>query len=122
LSSSSSSQTHKRQNTQKNNKKKPKKGRSLPSISYSTLSFLAPAFALSLQVFFPGIFFFTIKKKKKKHKEKKTIEKKIYVEKGKRLPSSSHSAFSLLALTYALSLLHFCFKCFVLALFSSQAK
>jgi hypothetical protein len=82
---------------------------------------LAPTFALSLQVFFPGIFFFS-RKKKKKHKEKKTIEKKIYVKKGKRLPSSSHSAFSLLALTYALSLLHFCFKCFVLALFSSQAK
>ncbi len=59
-----------------------------------------------------------------KHREDKTHKKitKKNQNKGGSLPSSSHSAFSLLAPTYALLLLHFHFKCFLLASSSSQVK
>jgi hypothetical protein len=69
----------------------------------------------------PSIFFFT-SKIKKNTKKKKTIEKQKYVERGRSLPSSSHSTFSLLAPTFALLLLHFHFKHFFLASSSSQVE
>jgi len=68
-------------------------------------------------VFYFGILFFS-----SIIKEKKTIEKKKNVKKGRSLPSNSHSALSLLALASALPLLHFRFKHFLLASSSSQAK
>jgi hypothetical protein len=55
-------------------------------------------------------------------KKKKTIEKKRNVEKGGNFPSSSHSAFSLLALASTLPLLPFCFKRFFLASSSFQVE
>jgi hypothetical protein len=70
-------------------------------------------------VFSLGIFFFS-SRRKKKHKEKKTIEKKKNAKKGGSLPSSSHSAFSLLVPAFAFLLLHFRFKSFLLTSF--QAK
>jgi len=67
-------------------------------------------------------FYFQAKEKTHTHKEKKTIEKKIYVKKRGSLPSSSHSALSLLTPTSTLLLLHLFFKCFLLASSFSQAK
>jgi hypothetical protein len=61
-------------------------------------------------------FFFSSKIKKKNHREEKKCKE------GGSFPSSSHSAFSLLALAFALPLLPFCFKRFLLAFSSSQAK
>jgi hypothetical protein len=48
--------------------------------------------------------------------------KKKYAKKGGSLLSSSCFAFSLLVLAFTLSLLHFRFKCFFLASYSSQTK
>jgi hypothetical protein len=126
LSSSSSFQTQRRKNTQENNKKNQKKGGSLLSSSHFALSLLALAFAFPFlhfcfKCFFLASFFSQVGKKKR-HKGKKTIEKKKYVEKGGSLPSSSCSTFSLLAPALAFSLLHFCFKCFLLAFFSFCLK
>jgi Na+/H+ antiporter NhaD/arsenite permease-like protein len=81
--------------------------------------FCPPASALLFQTLFPGIFLFSSKRKEKKNKGKKTIKKKKKAEKGGRLLSSSCFAFSLLALTFGLMFLHFCFKHFLLASFSS---
>jgi hypothetical protein len=63
----------------------------------------------------------SLAKEKKNTQKKKTIEKKIYAEKGGNLPSSSHFALLLLAPTSVVKLLNFCFKCFVVASSSSQA-
>jgi len=82
--------------------------------------FCPPTFALPFQVFSLGIFFFL--SKKKKHKEEKTIEKKKYADKGRSLPSSSHSALSLLASASTFLLLHFHFKRFFLASSSYQIE
>jgi hypothetical protein len=107
-----------------NKKKFAEKGRSLPSSSHSAFSFLAPASGLPLLHFHFKCFllasFFSQVEEKKNTKKKKTIEKKKNAEKGGSLPSSSHSAFSLLAPTFAFLLLHFHFKHFLLT--SSQAK
>jgi hypothetical protein len=86
----------------------------------SVFSFLVPASALLLSYFHFKCFF--LASSYSQTKEKKTIEKKTYAEKGGSLPLSSRFAFSLLTPTSALSLLHFHFKCFPLASSSSQAK
>jgi len=59
-----------------------------------------------------------------KHRKDQTHNKttKKNQEKGGSLPLSSCSALSLLAPTFALSLLHFCFKCFLLASSSFQVE
>jgi hypothetical protein len=67
-------------------------------------------------MFSPSIFLFSSRKKEKKTKKKKNAEK------GRSFPLSSHSTLSLLAPTFALLLLPFCFKHFLLASFSSQVK
>jgi type III secretory pathway component EscR len=64
-----------------------------------------------------GIFFFSSKRK-----EKKTIEKKKNAEKRGSFPPSSYFALSLLAPTFAFSLLPFCFKCFFLLFFCFQVE
>jgi len=108
-------------------KKKCRKGRELTfklplCLLIIGYRFYPPTFALSFQVFYSCIFFFSSKRKKKKHKEKETIEKKKKAEKGRNLPSSSRSALSLLALASAFPLLHFHFKCFLLTSSSFQAE
>ncbi len=102
--------------------KNAEKGRSFLSSSYFALSLLAPAFALSLLPFcfkcfllasfcFQAIFF------------KKTIEKKKNAKKGGNFtPSSSHSTLLLLAPTSSLLFLSFCFKCFLLGIFSFLSR
>jgi hypothetical protein len=55
------------------------------------------------------------KQRKKNHREEKNAEK------GGNFPSSSHFALSFLALDFALPLLPFCFKRFLLTSFFSQA-
>jgi flagellar biosynthesis protein FlhB len=77
---------------------------------------LAATSTLLFQTLSPNIFFFS-----NKRKEKKTIEKKRNVEKGGSFPSSSHFTISFLAFIFALSLLSFYFKRFLLASSSSQA-
>jgi hypothetical protein len=54
--------------------------------------------------------------------EKKKHTKKTYAEKGGSLPSSSRSTLSFLALAFALLLLPFHFKHFLLTSFSFQTK
>jgi len=63
----------------------------------------------------PSIVFFS-SKRKKNHRTKKNSKKE------RSLPLSSHFALSFLAPTSTLLLLPFCFKCFLLASFSSQPK
>jgi hypothetical protein len=77
-------------------------------------------FAFLFQTLSRSIFFFSSKKKK----QKKTIEKKKIVEKGRSLPSSSRSTLSLLAPTFPLLFMPFCFKRFLLGIsfFSSKRK
>jgi len=59
-----------------------------------------------------------------KHRKDKTHNKttKENQEKGRSLPLNSCSTLSLLAPTFAFSLLHFCFKCFLLASSSFQVE
>jgi len=57
-----------------------------------------------------------------KEKKKKTIEKKKNVEKGRSFPLSSCFALSLCALVFALLLIPFCFKQFLLASFFFQVE
>ncbi len=64
-------------------------------------------------------FFFFSNTKETKHTRK---QQKKDQKKGGSLPSSSHSALSLLALASAFLFLHFCFKCFFLASSSFQVK
>jgi hypothetical protein len=61
-------------------------------------------------------------KEKKNIKEKKNHREEKLCRKGKELTSSSHFALSLLATASTLPLLHFCFKCFLLASSCSKAK
>jgi len=117
LPSSFYSQTQRRQNTQFFFKKNEKKGGNLFSSSHSALSLLAPTFPLLFPTLSPSTFFFSSRKK-----EKKTIEKKKNVEKGRSFPLSSYSALSLCAFVFALLLLPFCFKHFLLASSSFQVK
>jgi hypothetical protein len=65
----------------------------------------------------PNIFFFSSRKK-----EKKTIEKKRNAKKGGSFPSSFRFVFSFFALTFALPLLPFYFKRFLLASFFFHVK
>ncbi len=81
--------------------------------------FCPPASDLLFQTFSLSIFLFSRRRKEKKNKGKKTIKKKKKTEKGGSLLSSSHFAFSLLALAFGLMFLHFCFKHFLLASSSS---
>jgi hypothetical protein len=103
---------HKEDKTHKKRTKKKTKRREGASLQIPALPF---HFWLLLLPFYFKCFLF-------KHKKKKPIRKKRNAEKGRNSPSSSHSALSLLAPTSALPLLHFCFKHFLLASFSSQAK
>jgi hypothetical protein len=64
--------------------------------------FWLPFTTFGFQTFSPSILFFSSKRKENKNKENKTIEKKRNVEKGGNFLSSSHSALSLLAPTFAL--------------------
>jgi len=119
------SNTKKTKHTRKQQKKKPREVRELtfkfPFSPFTFGSHFCPlVFALLFQTLSPDIFLFS-SRRKIKHKEKKTIEKKKYVEKGGSLPSSSHSTFSLLAPASTFLLLHLCFKCFILAFSSFQA-
>jgi hypothetical protein len=110
----------------KTTKRNQEKGGSLPSSSHPAFSLLAHAFALPLLHFRFKCFFLTASysqvEDKKKHKEKKTIEKKKYANKGRSLPSNSRYTLSLLTPASTLSLLHFRFKCFLLASSSFQAE
>jgi len=81
--------------------------------------FCPPASDLLFQTFFFSIFLFSSIRKENKNKGKKTIKKKKKTEKGRSLLSSSHFAFSLLALAFGLRFLHFCFKHFLFASSSS---
>jgi hypothetical protein len=115
--------THKK--TTKKNQEKGKEGAYLQALAlpyHFWFLFLPSHFCTSVSSAFSWhLFIFKQKKKTHTHKEKKTIKKKIYVKK-RSLPSSSHSAFSLLTPIFTFLLLHFCFKCFLLASFFSQAK
>jgi flagellar biosynthesis protein FlhB len=103
-------------------KKNAKKGGNFPSSSHFALSLLAFTSTFLLLPFYfkhflLGIFFFSkLKFKNKKIKNNKNREEKN-AEKGGRLPSSSHSTFSLLAPTFSLLFLPFYFKCFLLGIF-----
>jgi hypothetical protein len=77
---------------------------------------LAATSTLLFQTLSLNIFLFSSKRK-----TKKTIEKKRNVEKRGSFPSSSHSTLSFLAFIFALSLLPFYFKRFLLASSSFQA-
>jgi hypothetical protein len=77
------------------------------------------AFALSFQVLSPSIFFFSSKRKKTQKKNHR--EEKICKE-GRELTFKLPLWLSLLAPTFALLLLHFHFKHFLLASSSSQVE
>jgi hypothetical protein len=81
---------------------------------------LVLASALLFQTLSLGIFFFS-NIRGKKNKEKKNHREEKNAEKGGNFPSSSHFALSFLALDFALPLLPFCFKRFLLTSFFSQA-
>jgi hypothetical protein len=111
----------------KHTKKQPKKlGRSLPSSSRSALSLLAIASTLPLLHFHFKCFLFASSssqaKEKENTKEKKNHREEKLRRERKELTSSSHFALSLLATASNLPLLHFCFKCFLLASSSSKAE
>ncbi len=63
-----------------------------------------------------------ILKPKKKHKEKKNHKEEKNADKGRRFPLNSCFALSLLAPAFALLLLPYCFKRFLLASFYSQVE
>jgi hypothetical protein len=121
LSSFSSSQTQRRQNTKENNKKKPRERKEL---TFKLLFYLL-TFGFRFYPFVSNTFswhLFLLEQKKKKIKKKKTIEKKINAKKGGNFPSSFQSAFSFLAPAYTFPLLPFYFKRFLLAPSFSQAE
>jgi len=99
------SNTKKIKHTRKQLKKNQKKGGSLPSSSRSAFSFFVLAFAFPFLHFRFMCFLLASSSfqvvKKGKHKEKKTIQKKKHVKKGRSLPSSSYFALSLLTLVFA---------------------
>jgi hypothetical protein len=85
LSSFSSSQTQRRQNTKENNKKKPREGKELTF----KLPFYLFTFGFRFYPFVSNTFswhLFLLEQKKKKIKKKKTIEKKINAKKGGNFP------------------------------------
>ncbi len=110
---------HKEDETHKKTTKKQnqKKGGSLPSSSRSAFSLLVFASAFLFLHFRFMCFLLTSSSfqvvRKKKHKEKKTINKKKHVKKGRSLPLSSYSALSLLTLAFA-----FLFYTFILSVLS----
>jgi hypothetical protein len=109
----------------KQRKKKCRKGKKLSFKLLHCLSLLAPTSALSLLPFYFKHFLLISSsqaKERKKNKGKKTIEKKKNAKKGRILPSTFHSTLSLLAPTFGLMFLPFCFKCFFFNIFFFSSK